>query len=199
MNDENFSPKDSLQVIQSMIEKTKQDISDNSIHFLVWGWITFLACLGQFILKHIFEYPRHYMVWCIVFIGIIFSNYQAYRDRKKSRVKTYIGESIKYLWLGMVIAYFVLSLILTKIGWGNPVFPFFIMLYGLGAYVSGSIIQFRPLIIGGLIASALAIVSAWADYDYQMLFGAAAVLISYIIPAYILRARKSSSPSNSFV
>ena len=50
MNEENFSPKDSLQVIHSMIEKTKQDISDNAIHFLVWGWITFLACVGQFIL-----------------------------------------------------------------------------------------------------------------------------------------------------
>ena len=121
------------------------------------------------------------------------------KDSKKSRAKTYIGESIKYLWLGMAIAFLVLSLILTKIGWGNPAFPFFTMLYGLGTYVSGSILKFRPLTIGGLIASLLAVASAWAAYDYQMLFGAAAILVSYIIPAHILRARKSSSTSNSFV
>ena len=51
MTEEKFSPQESLRLIQSMIDKTKQDISDNSIYFLVWGWITFVACAGQFVLK----------------------------------------------------------------------------------------------------------------------------------------------------
>lgn len=190
---EEFSPKDSLQLIQSMIDKTRQDISDNGIYFLVWGWLTFLACSAQFILKHIYEYPRHYMVWLVVIIGVVFSIYQGTREEKKSKVKTYVGESIKFLWIGMGLAYFVLSMILTRIGWDQPVFPFFIMLYGLGAFVAGNIIQFRPLVVGGSLALVLAVVSAWASYDYQMLFGAAAILVSYIIPAYILRAKRSFS------
>ncbi|MEI9958066.1 MAG: hypothetical protein WDM90_17580 [Ferruginibacter sp.] len=49
MQEENFSPQESLQLIQSMIAKTKRDMSDNSIHFLLWGWVTFVACIGQFI------------------------------------------------------------------------------------------------------------------------------------------------------
>ena len=89
----------------------------------------------------------------------------------------------------MAIAYFVLSMILSKYGWDKIVFPFFIMLYGLGTFISGCILQFRPLVVGGIIASALAIGAAFATYDYQMLFGAAAILISYIIPAYIMRSR----------
>ena len=84
-------------------------------------------------------------------------------------------------------------MILSKIGWDKQVFPFFIMLYGLGTFVSGSIIQFRPLVIGGIIAWALAIGSVYAEYDYQMLFGAAAILISYIIPAYMLRFKNKHS------
>jgi low temperature requirement protein LtrA len=91
--------------------------------------------------------------------------------------------------MGMGIAYFVLSMILSKYGFDKIVFPIYIMLYGLGTFVSGSIIQFRPLVIGGITASALAIGSTFADYDYQMLFGAVAILISYIIPAYMLRHR----------
>ncbi|MDZ4810068.1 MAG: hypothetical protein SGI96_17670, partial [Bacteroidota bacterium] len=71
------------------------------------------------------------------------------------------------------------------------VFPFFIMLYGLGTFVSGSIIRFRPLVIGGIVAWALAIGSTLVSYDYQMLFGAAAILVSYIIPAYMLRSRNN--------
>jgi hypothetical protein len=173
-----------------MIGKTKQDISNKSIYFLVWGWITFIACVGQFILKHIVEYPRHYQVWWLVFVGVFFSFYYSAKERKKQKVRTYVGDSIRALWIGMGLAYFVLSMILTKMGWDRPIFPFFILLYGLGTFVSGSIIQFRPLVIGGLLALGLAIGSVFVEYDYQMLFGAAAILVSYIIPAYILRARK---------
>lgn len=189
MEEKNFSPEQSIQIIQSMINKTKQEISDNGIYFLVWGWITFVACTGQFILKRILEYDQHYQVWWLLIIGIIFSIVYSIKAEKKTRAKTYIGESLRHLWIGMAIAYFVLSMILSKAGWGTTVFPFFIMLYGLGTFVSGSIIKFRPLVVGGLIASLLAIVSSFVNYDYQILFGSAAILISYIIPAYMLRRR----------
>lgn len=193
MTEENLSPQQSLELIRSMIGKTREDISDNAIYFLVWGWIAFIACVGQFVLKHIYHYPKHYYVWMVVFIGIAFSLYNGSREEKKRKVKTYIGESIGHLWMGMAISFFVLSMILTKIGWYNqPVFPFFIMLYGLGTFVSGSIIRFRPLVIGGLLAFGLAVGSSFVVYDYQMLFGAAAILVSYIIPAYLLRASKRS-------
>jgi hypothetical protein len=189
MTEEKFSPEQSLQLIQSMISKTKQNMSDQSIYFLVWGWITFIAFTVQFILKHIYNYEKHYQVWWLTMVGIVFSIWYSNKEEKKRVVKTYISESIKHLWIGMAIAYFALSMILSKIGWDKPVFPFFILLYGLGTFVSGSIIQFRPLVIGGIIAFIIAIVSVYADYDYQMLFGAAAIFISYIIPAYLLRQR----------
>ncbi|MET0393071.1 MAG: hypothetical protein ABW019_08005, partial [Chitinophagaceae bacterium] len=115
------------------------------------------------------------------------------REAKKRKVKTYISESIGHLWMGMGITFFVLSIILTKFGWySQPVFPFFIMLYGLGTFVSGNIIRFRPLVAGGILAFGLAIGSSYVAYDYQMLFGAAAILVSYIIPAHLLRASKRS-------
>lgn len=193
MTDEKFTPQESIILIQSMINKTKQDMSDKSVYYLVWGWITFIACTGQFVLKHIYNYEKHYMVWWLIVVGIIFSAWYGIKQGKTQKVRTYVGDSIKYLWIGMGIAYFVLSMILSKYGWDKIVFPFFIMMYGLGTFVSGNIIQFRPLVIGGVIAFALAVSAAYVDYDYQMLFAAAAILISYIIPAYLLRRRNKFS------
>ena len=193
MQQDNFSPEQSLQFIQSMISKTKQDMSDTGIYFLVWGWITFLALAGQFILKHLVKYEQHSQVWWIVVVGVAFSIWQGSKDRKKQKARTYVGESMKYLWMGMGISFFVLSMILSKIGWGSAVFPFFIMMYGLGTFVSGNILQFRPLIIGGILAWALAIGAVYVDYDYQILFAAAAILVSYIIPAYMLRIRNKTA------
>ena len=193
MAEEQFSPEQSLRLITSMIEKTRQDMSDNGIYFLVWGWISFIACAGQFVLKHIVQYEKHYQVWWLIIIGVIFTAWHSMRKGKKEKAKTYVGDSMKYLWIGMGICYFVLSMILTKVGWATAVFPFFIMLYGLGTFISGNILQFKPLITGGILAWALAIASVYADYDYQMLFGAAAILVSYIIPAYMMRERNRNT------
>lgn len=189
MTKDNFTPEQSLQLIRSMISKTKQNISDNSIYFLVWGWLTFIACTAQFVLKNIFQYEKHYLVWTVIIIGVAFSIYQGRKEGTSVKAKTYVDENMKHLWAGMAISFFVLGMILTRLGWGTAIFPFFIMLYGLGTFVSGSFIHFRPLIIGGIIAWALAIGSTFVNYDYQMLFGAGAILISYIIPAHMLRYR----------
>ena len=196
MTEEKFSPQESLVLIQTMINKTKQDISDKSVYFLVWGWITFIACTAQFILKHVVNYEKHYLVWWLVVVGIVFSAWYGSKQQRQEKVKTYIGDSIRYLWIGMGIAYFVLSMIISIYGWDKIVFPFFIMLYGLGTFISGNIIRFRPLVIGGTTAFAIAIGSAFAEYDYQILFAAAAILLSYIIPAYMLRYKNKHSNVN---
>ena len=75
-----------------------------------------------------------------------------------------------------------------KIGW-QYCFPFFILFYGLGTFISGKLIRFTPLIIGGIINWILAAVSVHFPYDDQMLFAAGALLTSYIIPGHLLRMR----------
>ena len=193
MAEENFSPQDSLQLIQSMIAKTRRDMGDNSIHFLLWGWITFVCCTGQYILKTMLHYDKHYLVWLLVLPTAVFSAYLGNKDNKTREATTYIGDSMKYLWMGMGISFFVLSIILSRLGWGTNVFPFFILLYGLGTFISGKFLQFRPMVVGGVAAWLLAIISGYFNYDYQMLFGAGAILVSYIIPAYMLRSKNKST------
>jgi hypothetical protein len=186
---ENFSPEESLQLIQTMIAKTRKDLGNNSTHFLLWGWVTFAGCTGQFILKHLLNYEKHYLVWLLVFPASIASAYLGITEGKKKTVRSYVGDSMKNLWLGMGISYFVLSMILSRLGWNTNIFPFFILLYGLGTFISGMFLRFRPMVLGGLAAWVLAITAGYFNYDYQMLFGAGAILISYIIPAYMLRSK----------
>src|SRR5215212_7100602 len=116
--DKNFSPQESLLLIQSIIAKTKEDISKDSFNFLLWGWLAFLAILGQYLLKVVFEYRHHYIVWLVTFVGLGISI--AY-NRKKHRghARTYIGESMAYLWTGLGISFFILSYLFANIkgGW----------------------------------------------------------------------------------
>lgn len=192
MQEENFSPEESLKLIQTMIDKAQRNFGDNSIHFLLWGWLTFTGFVGEFILKNLLRYEKHYVVWWLVIPGVVISTYLGMKEHKIQKASTYVGDSMKHLWTGMGISFFVLSMLFTKMGWNNNIFPFFMLLYGLGTFISGRLLQFTPLVIGGIIAWVLAIIATCFSYDYQMLFGAAAILFSYIIPAYILRKKNKS-------
>ena len=192
--EEDFSPQESLQVIQSMIDKTKENISYNRIYFLMWGWLSFIGIMGQFLLKVVLHYKYHYIIWLITLVGIVASISYTAKDKSKRRVRTYIGESMGYLWSGMGISFFVLSFIITFLktessGW-LYCYPFFIMMYALGTFVSGKILQFKPLVIGGIINWVLAAASVFFPFDYQLLFAAAAILTSYLIPGYLIKPQK---------
>ena len=103
MQQKNFSPQQSLQLIQTMIAKTRSNMSNNSNQFLLWGWVTFVAFIAQFILKHILQYEKHYLVWLITFPTIFASIYLSKKQQKL--VSTYLGDAMKYLWLGIGIAF----------------------------------------------------------------------------------------------
>jgi hypothetical protein len=185
--EDNFSPQQSLILIQDMISKTKSNLSENSIYFLLWGWITFIAILGQFLLKVVLSYEHHYLVWLLTIPTAIVSFIYSARRHNKHKVRTYIGESMSYLWTGIGISIFILCMVITKTngGWNNA-WPFFILMYGLGTFVSGMILKFKPLVIGGIFCWILTVISVFLPFDYQLLVAAAAILSSYIIPGHLL-------------
>jgi len=189
---QDFSAEDSLLLIQSMINNAKENISGQTFNFLLWGWAAFAACVGQFVLKVYFEYDHHYLVWLITIPCIIVNIFLSRKDKKNSKVKTYVYTSMSYLWTGMGISFFVLSMIFVKLGWFNC-YPFFILFYGLGAFVSGRFLEFTPFVVGGIVSWCLAIVAVWFSFDYQALFAAAALLFSHIIPGHLLRKTYSVS------
>ena len=188
----NFSPQQSLELIQSMINKTKSNLGENRFYFLLWGWLSFIAITGQFVLKVIFEYERHYLVWLLTLPAVIITVIYSSRKHSTPKVRTWVGDSMSYLWTGIGISFFILSMIITNSngGWLNA-WPLFILFYALGTFVSGRILQFSPLVIGGIFNWILALVSIFVHFDYQLLIAAAAILTSYIIPGHLLGKYKS--------
>ena len=185
--EEKFSPHQSLQLIESMIQKTRSGLSENRFYFLLWGWVAFTSMIGQFILKVVFEYRHHYAVWIITIPTIILAIFRSRKDETKGPI-TYVGESMSNLWLGVGFSFFILCVIISfsRGGWYDA-YPHIILFYGLGTFVSGRILRFTPLVIGGIFNWILAIIAIFVPYDYQILIAALAVLTSYIIPGHLLK------------
>ncbi|MBS1599355.1 MAG: hypothetical protein JST75_14110 [Bacteroidetes bacterium] len=186
MEQENLSPEDSLQLIQSMIDKAKNTVADNSFYFLLWGWLVFSASIIQYILKVVLESPYHYLAWTLMFVGMIVSTLYGVNQHKKRKVRTYVEEVLNYLWIGIFVSYILLGFIFARLGWTNC-FPFYMMMYSIGTFVSGRALKFPPLVWGAIASWILAVISTFTSYDANILLSSLAILVSYIIPGYLLK------------
>lgn len=189
-NENNLTPQESLVLIRSMIDKTKDSVANDSFYFLLWGWLVFVCCIASFILLTYFQNPNHYLVWLLMPIGGIISGIYGSRQAKIKRVKTFVDDALKYLWLALGLA-FVVLVIVSAINHhsNNQMLTYYILLYAIGTFVSGKMLQFTPLVIGGLFNFTLVVVSIHFENEYQLLIGGLAVLTSYIIPGHLLRIK----------
>ena len=192
MRDEPVSGAESLEIIQNMINKAKNQFSENGFMYLLWGWAIFTLSISQFVLKHFFQEPRHYLVWTLVWIVLIIQFIYIWKKRRAIRVKTYTEEILKYVWICFVIVMFLLSFVLSKaLGYeyDKLMNPILLVAYGIPTFLSGFILRFQPLVIGGIGCWALSIIATFLPYDFRILTLSLAVVIAWIIPGYLLRAK----------
>ncbi len=193
MNEENFDPKESLLLIESMINRAKDKFAEDGSMYLLWGWVVFVCSLTQFVLLHFYKYPYHYIVWFASWIIVIYQVVYIRKKIKRRRVRTYTGYILGYVWLTFVIVIFLLAFLIGRLTEGDyyiHISPILLTIYGIPIFLSGIILRFRPLVIGGIGCWILSIAAMLIDnYDYQFLLIPVAMIIAWIIPGYLLRAK----------
>ncbi len=187
MEEKELNINESLSIINSMINRAQNNLSDNSFYFIFWGWLVFSSALIHYCLLQL-EVEKAYCVWLLMPLGGIVSFIYGARKKKKEKVKTYLGTYMTYLWGSLGISLLLVLFMMEKIG-VTPVYSFLLIIYGIGTFVSGGMLRFKPLINGGLICFLLSVVSVFVDFDIQLLLIAAAILVSYIIPGHLLKAK----------
>lgn len=184
MREQNITELESLAIIQEMIEKTRQHLNDKSTYFFLWGFAVFLCAIAQYImLKMLLTNTQR--VWLAMPIVAMVHIYMVIKDQKKSVVKTHNDTAIQSLWIALGIGFIVLTYLSFRISFN--IFPLLILLYGIGTFVTGRIIQFTPLWLGGIACFILSVAITFIDGSEQLLILALAVLLSYIIPGFLLK------------
>ena len=203
MNEENFDPKQSLLLIESMFNRAKDKFAEDGSMYLLWGWVVFVCSLTQFVLLHFYKYPYHYIVWFASWIIVIYQVIYIRKKIKRRRVRTYTGYILGYVWLTFVIVIFLLAFLIGRLTEGDyyiHISPILLTIYGIPIFLSGIILRFRPLVIGGIGCWVLSIAAMLIDnYDYQFLLIPLAMIIAWIIPGYLLRAKYKLQSKNQGV
>lgn len=180
-----FSEKDSLALIHQMIASAKNEIKDDGFLYLLWGYLVFAAAITHYILIQL-GYKYNYIPWPVLMItGAVISIIYGMKQSKKVKVKTYVDTFMGYLWGAFMVA----LLIVLGFSWklGISTYPLIIVIYGIGTFVSGGALKFRPLIIGGALCWVIAIISFFMNFEMQLLLLALSILVSYIIPGHLLQ------------
>ena len=181
-----LNEKESLALIHSMIAGTRSNLRENSVFYLLWGWTVFLSALLHYLLIAL-ENPMNWLVWPIAMpLAGIASIFIGRKQEREAVVKTHLDRALNYLWGGFSVVLFITIVASAKFGF-EITYPILIWLYGLGTFVSGGILRFRPLIWGGVVAWMIGIAAIFLPFEQQLLCVAGAILFSYIVPGHLLR------------
>jgi hypothetical protein len=181
-----FTEKESLLVIQNMIQAAKTGLTDNSFYFLFWGWLVFISSIVNYALLMI-ESEYAFAVWLLMPVGGVITAIYSRQRRKTRKVVTYMDEFMKHVLIAFLVSLLIVLLFGQKLGLST--YPMVLLVYGIWLYISGGSIRFVPLMAGGVINWALAIAALFVDFRMQLLLLAAAVLLGYIIPGYLLKRK----------
>jgi len=185
-NDEKMmTGEESLRIITEMINKTKVDISQGSFHLLFWGWLLTFCSLSDWLLAKFTSYEHPYYVWFLVIPGAFVSMIYGFVNGRKEKVHTYANMLYMWTWIGFFIAATVLFIVQAKSM--ESVTPYILLLAGFPTFLSGFIIRFRPLIIGGIFFWIIALLVHFAGPSIAPLGTPAAMLTGYLIPGYMLK------------
>ena len=175
-----------------MINKAKNQFSENGFAYLLWGWVVLFCSLSQFVLQHFLHYPKHYLVWMLTWLAAGIQVFYYSKKEKKRTVKTYTDEITGYVWLAFIIMMILSGLLINSALQPEQYYigtVGILILYGMPTFLSGIILKFKPLIAGGICCWALSVTAVFLPHDVTVLLISVAVIAAWIIPGYLLSSR----------
>lgn len=183
--------EESLRIITEMIHKTRCNIKHGSFHLLLWGWLILVCSLADYLIRQFTDFEKSYMVWWLTIPAVFVSMIYGFRKGRMQTVYTYTDRVYMWTWMAALPTAAILILMLV----GNQVNfigSFMLLLFALPTFLSGIMIKFKPLIIGGISFWVLALIGHFSGPHIESLSIPIAMLMGYLIPGYILRKEESN-------
>jgi len=194
MDKTTLTPEESLLLITKTIEETKQRFKANGHIIILWGTLTFIVFLSQYVLVFLGLYKIFDIMWtCILFpLGAIYTFIYVRKREKKNIPMTVIGRTIGTMgWVfgvNLMILGFIFGHQLDK-----AAAPIFLILFALFIIMTGISLKFKPLTIGGILLNLIGFGTFLINTDYYGLSMMLGSVVGLIIPGILLnKARKEN-------
>ncbi|TGX80988.1 hypothetical protein E5358_11465 [Palleniella muris] len=207
MNDKKLTPQESMELITSMIQNSKQRVAMPDLRISVmWAVVTILTAAITWVLITVTHNPWFNFVWfAIPAIGIPANIFLASKADRIKTAKTYVDYATDRLWqivgyiaIGISIGCFIAQQCGYPQAWLAMLFYAFIIV-GFGATITGVLLKENSYVFGGLFSvfSGAAVIIctlcriqllySWVIPLYMLCF-----LLMFIVPAFVI-AKKIKS------
>ncbi len=188
--DNTFTPEQSLKLIESMIGQAKKSFSRVSFYFLLWGVLLILAMITTYLLR---DQPGAWgqgAPWAIAgFGGGIISAIHGARQGRQRPVSNPMDGLIGWLWSSFVIT-MLITIVVSVLHQRDPG-AMITLLTGIPTFMTGQIMRFRPLVVGGVIFWMAGIVMHFThDALALTVLYCGAMSLGYIIPGIMLKRQE---------
>lgn len=191
-NSDSFDERQSLQVIKEMIQVSQKKLKADGVLLIIWGYAMSISYLFNYLndilflpngIHRIFQFVDPVLP-LIAFVYTIF-----YVVKQKKKVTTYIGVSLRYVWIALFISLMLTNLILFNIlqeANFTLQHPLFMVIIAFAVVVTGIILRYRLIMVGGIVFGILAYLCSYLALRDQMLLEAIAWFIAFVIPGHLM-------------
>lgn len=182
-----------LNIITSIRGKVmnRKEVTGENL-FLAWGYPTVIVLLLEFAALLVWNEDWCDWLWAgIPLIGVPLMVYFLNEDYERTGSRTLDQNVILIMWEFIGFANFVGGAAMGFAGvFRMSFFSLLGLLCGMGCFMTGIILHFRPKTICGIIASGLSVAPLFFQdnlWPWQLLVTAVIVIISLIIPGHLFR------------
>ncbi|HXB11837.1 MAG TPA: hypothetical protein VNZ45_07620 [Bacteroidia bacterium] len=187
--EQSLSAKESLELISDVISKTKDNIKENSYCFILWGWLISSASILYFVISKFTDFQYSFLPFPLLAgIGIILT-VRYYLKHKSTNTETYFSYFLYRLWLVLGICF--MAVVFINVSQKLPPFTYTMLICGIGTFVSGLVLRFTPLTLGGILFLASAVLTIYVPTEYKVLVQGLVIIPGYLIPGYLLKYSRS--------
>lgn len=169
----------------------RKDVTGENL-FLAWGYPTAIILFVEYLALII--WGEGWYVWLWILIPLISTPLMRHClrvDYKRTQHRTREQSYILTLWIFIGFASFVGGVAMGSVGvLEKSFFSYLGLLCGLGCFLTGIILNFRPKIICGIIASILSVIPLFLQGEYwpfQLLVTSFITVIALIIPGHLFK------------
>ncbi len=184
-----ISPEQSLRIISEMMANSKRNLArGGSFYIIFWGAAVGTLNFSHFLLDVAFDYAHPYIVWLGIIPAVIVSAAYGARKRRTAGIRSSIDGLYGELWWAIFACMLTIIFFMEKVNYN--ITAIILLLSALGIFITGRLIRFKPLVLGGLVLFIGAVGSFLVSYQYQNLISGFAMIFGYLVPGFLLRQRE---------
>ncbi|MDB4063991.1 hypothetical protein N9541_08030 [Flavobacteriaceae bacterium] len=192
------SSRDQIEAIASVINNTRENLKPLSINFIFWGCLVIVMSLFNYAFASLIESTQYgdVLFWTVLpLIGMILTIYYNIKYRNKTGYETYLNRVIKIIWGVFNLSWIYIIALSFTIKSFHPVPPILFLL-GMMLIITGLIIKFKPITIGGIFLTIFTFYLNFNPGINLLLVNIIGVSLGMLVPGLSLFYSKSHNKSD---